>query len=70
MSFLRSNTVLFAGLRTLLVAAALFGATATQANAQADDSQAIKPVPVFTMGAGFISSFEGGTPHLGPLVSP
>ncbi|HEY6904313.1 MAG TPA: hypothetical protein VI216_08395 [Candidatus Acidoferrales bacterium] len=52
------------------MAAVLFGAAATQASAQVEDSQAIKPVPVFTMGAGFISSFEGGTPHLGPLVSP
>lgn len=30
----------------------------------------IRPVPVFTAGVGFISSFEGGSPHLGPLVSP
>lgn len=30
----------------------------------------IKPVPVFTTGVGFISTFQGGTPHLGPLVSP
>jgi hypothetical protein len=70
MSFLRSNTALCVGLRILVVAAALSGAAATRANAQVEDSEAIKPVPVFTMGAGFISSFEGGTPHLGPLVSP
>lgn len=30
----------------------------------------IRPVPVFTAGVGFISTFQGGTPHLGPLVSP
>ena len=70
MPFLRFNTILFAGLRILIVAAALSATTATQSNAQVEDSQAIKPVPVFTMGAGFISSFEGGTPHLGPLISP
>lgn len=69
MSFPRSNTILFAGLRILLVVAAL-SCVVMQANAQDEDSQAIKPVPVFTMGAGFISSFEGGTPHLGPLISP
>ena len=33
-------------------------------------SETISAVPVFTMGVGFITTFEGGTPHLGPLVSP
>lgn len=70
MSSFRSNTIVSAGIRILFVAAVLFGTAATQASGQAEDSEAIKPVPVFTMGAGFISSFEGGTPHLGPLVSP
>ena len=70
MLFARSNSTLSAGLRILFVAAALFGVAVGEANGQLEDSQAIKPVPVFTMGAGFISSFEGGTPHLGPLVSP
>lgn len=30
----------------------------------------IKPVPVFSVQTGFVTFFEGGTPHLGPLVSP
>ena len=70
MSFLRANTILFASLRSSLLIALLIGGAATHASPQVEDSQAIKPVPVFTMGAGFISSFEGGTPHLGPLLSP
>src|SRR6185437_13355708 len=70
MLFARFNSILSTGLRILFVAAALFGVAVGQANGQLEDSHAIKPVPVFTMGAGFISSFEGGTPHLGPLVSP
>jgi hypothetical protein len=70
MLFFRSNSILSAGLRILFVAVALFGAAVGQANGQLEDSRPIKPVPVFTMGAGFISSFEGGTPHLGPLASP
>src|SRR6185437_15392809 len=29
-----------------------------------------RPVPIFSAGMGFITSFEGGEPHLGPLVAP
>jgi hypothetical protein len=29
-----------------------------------------KPVPLFSAGMGFITPFEGGQPHLDPLVSP
>ncbi len=29
-----------------------------------------KPVPVFSSGMGFITPFEGGQPHLDPLISP
>lgn len=42
-------------------------------HAQTDDQSlddSIRPIPVFTMGSGFISSFQGGTPHLGPLINP
>jgi len=33
-----------------------------------DDS--IRPVPVFTMGTGFVTTFQGATPHLGPVINP
>lgn len=37
---------------------------------ESQDSAAIKPVAILSAGMGFIASFEGGQPHLGPLVSP
>jgi hypothetical protein len=57
-------------LRFLAVALALFLAPAIFAQSQGADSEAIKPIPIFTMGTGFITTFQGGTPHLGPLISP
>lgn len=50
--------------------AALFVAPTLRAQSQAQDSATASPIPVFTMGSGFITTFEGGTPHLGPLVAP
>jgi hypothetical protein len=41
-----------------------------QSQTETDAFDSIKPAPVFTMGAGFITQFEGGTPNLEPLVSP
>jgi len=38
-----------------------------QAQEQADDP---KPVPVIIGGSGFITTFDGGEPHLGPLIAP
>jgi hypothetical protein len=38
-----------------------------QAQGQADDP---KPVPVIIGGSGFITTFDGGEPHLGPLIAP
>jgi hypothetical protein len=35
---------------------------------QQDDTP--KPVPVIIGGAGFITTFDGGQPHLGPLIAP
>lgn len=37
-------------------------------DSQATDS--IKPVPILSAGMGFITNFQGGQPHLDPLVSP
>jgi hypothetical protein len=65
-------------LRTLpgyvaFVAIALLFAFAPPSHAQSDspdDTDAIKPVPILSAGMGFITPFEGGQPHLDPLISP
>src|SRR6202790_5532353 len=36
---------------------------------QSDDLQDPKPAPVFTGSAGFLSNFDGGEPHLGPIAT-
>jgi hypothetical protein len=54
----------------LALGLALLIAPTVFSQAQIDDSESIRAVPVFTMGTGFITSFEGGTPHLGPLINP
>jgi hypothetical protein len=36
---------------------------------QTNEAQDIKPVPVLSGSAGFITTFDGGDPHLGPIVS-
>lgn len=38
--------------------------------AQSDDPDTQHPVPIFSAGMGFITPFEGGQPHLDPLISP
>jgi hypothetical protein len=40
-----------------------------QGQTQTPESQDIKPVPVLTGSAGFITTFDGGEPHLGPIVT-
>jgi len=50
---------------TLCLASPLYAQTDEQLS-----SEAIKPVPLFTMGTGFVTTFQGGTPHLGPLINP
>ncbi len=39
-------------------------------HAQSQEPEEIKPVPVLTGGAGFITVFEDGNPELVPLISP
>ncbi|HUJ32123.1 MAG TPA: hypothetical protein VLY23_12640 [Candidatus Acidoferrum sp.] len=58
---------LFLGV-VLLVSMCASGAKAQSQDVQFDDMP--KPVPVFSAGMGFIAPFEGGQPHLDPLVSP
>src|ERR1700680_1164011 len=36
---------------------------------QSDDLQDPQPAPVFTGSAGFLSTFDGGEPHLGPIAT-
>jgi hypothetical protein len=61
-----SRLRLLLALTTLAACPALYG----QTQAQTEDYDTIKPVPVFTMGSGFITAFQGGTPNLDPLISP
>ena len=50
---------------------AIFVVPVVHAQTDASDSEPlIQPVPVFSVQTGFITTFEGGTPHLGPLVTP
>jgi hypothetical protein len=37
---------------------------------QSTPAQGIKPIPVFSGSAGFITTFDGGDAHLGPIVMP
>ncbi len=43
---------------------------ASPSDSQVQDSQDIKPIPVLQTSAGFISTFDGGQPHLGPIITP
>lgn len=38
--------------------------------AQAEQDDDVKPVPLLTGSGGFITTFDGGEPHLGPIVMP
>lgn len=44
--------------------------SASPVKVQSQDADGPKPVPVFSAGMGFITQFQGGQPHLDPLVSP
>jgi hypothetical protein len=68
-------------LRIYLLAGAFLAFVLPVAHAQTPDpteqseqsqetDEVIKPIPVFTAGMGFITTFQGGTPNLGPLINP
>ena len=38
--------------------------------AQSQQTEEVKPVPLLTGSAGFITTFDGGDPHLHPIVTP
>lgn len=56
--------------RIAVICVAFAFACAPSLFAQSDPSDAPKAVPVFSAGMGFISTFDGGDAHLGPLVAP
>lgn len=58
------------GLRALLGPAALLVLLAPGAYAQAPPDEDVKPVPLLTGSAGFITSFTGGQPDLHPIGTP
>jgi hypothetical protein len=43
---------------------------ASPAAAQTQQDEEVKPVPLLTGSAGFITTFDGGEPHLHPIVTP
>jgi hypothetical protein len=51
----------------IVVLMTFLGVSPLRAQEQAD---APKPVPVIIGGSGFITTFDGGEPHLGPLIAP
>src|SRR5580704_7473872 len=42
--------------------------TELRAQSTGDDSQ--RPIPILSAGGGFITTFDSGDAHLGPLVAP
>ena len=55
------------GILPIVVLITFLGVCPLQAQEQVD---APKPVPVIIGGSGFITTFDGGEPHLGPLIAP
>ena len=70
----RALRLLIPALAVLSLAPGLFAQSQADADAQIDaalaDSQSISPVPILSGGLAYNTFFEGGTPHLHPLVSP
>jgi hypothetical protein len=56
-------------LRNALLAALLIFLSAPYLLAQQEDDTP-KAIPIIIGGAGFITTFDGGQPHLGPLIAP
>ncbi len=55
---------------SMVLALTLSSFLAGRSDAQSPQSEDVKPVPLFTGSAGFLTSFDGGEAHLGPIVSP
>jgi hypothetical protein len=54
----------------IVLAAALTTFLAFQSNAQSPQAEEVTPVPLLTGSSGFITTFDGGEPHLHPIVTP
>jgi hypothetical protein len=54
----------------IVLAAALTTSLAFQSNAQSPQAEEVTPVPLLTGSSGFITTFDGGEPHLHPIVTP
>jgi hypothetical protein len=65
----RGNSSVSLHCRISLLAALLIFLSVPVLHAQ-DQPEVPKPVPVVIGGAGFITTFDGGEPHLGPLIAP
>jgi hypothetical protein len=57
-------------LQRIVLALILLLTFASAVRGQSEDSDTQRPVPIFSAGMGFITPFEGGQPHLDPLISP
>jgi hypothetical protein len=56
--------------RRIALALVLTVFLAIQTKAQTQPEEEVKPVPLLTGSGGFITTFDGGDPHLGPIVTP
>jgi hypothetical protein len=54
----------------IVFAAALTTFLAFRLNAQSPPGEDVKPVPLLTGSAGFIATFDGREPHIGPIATP
>jgi hypothetical protein len=63
------STFLKPGVLTVPFVLILIGLLAAALSGQTPAIDDVKPVPLLTGSAGFISTFDGGEPHLGPIVS-
>jgi len=55
---------------SLPLAARCQSASPQPPSTQLDDPQPLKPIPILQGSAGFLATFDGGEPHLGPIVTP
>lgn len=54
----------------IALAVVLTTSTAIQLSAETQPDEEVTPVPLLTGSAGFITTFDGGEPHLHPIVTP
>jgi hypothetical protein len=65
-----TGTIARSYIRRIVLAAALTTVLASQSNAQSPQAEEVTPVPLLTGSSGFITTFDGGEPHLHPIVTP